>query len=80
MTSIKNIQDFKEAINHPYRMSEYFTDETNVYSVSDDINEVEALIECTEGLLYCILWEGNLADEDGNKIQPVYGDDCSHLN
>lgn len=77
MTPINSMSDLKNAISHPYRGSEYFHDNTNVFEVSDDMNENQCLLESYEGeidaLLYCVNWEDDsLYTESGIKIEKVY--------
>ena len=75
MTVINNIQDLKNAINHPYRSSEFLTDGTNIFEVSDNDYENEALIETygSNELFYSVLWEGEpIFTESGIEIEPVY--------
>ena len=77
MIQIKTIIDLKNAINNPYRMSEYLTDGTQIFEVSDDMNENQCLIESYEGEDYALLYninyeDDNLYTEDGNKIESIY--------
>ena len=75
MTPINCIEDLKAAINHPYRIGEYLTDETQIFEVDEDMNVNEALIDTYEDgeLFYCINWEDDdLYTEQGVKIESVY--------
>ena len=72
---INSLADLKKAINHPYRSGEYLSDETQIFEVTDDDNEMAGLIESydADGLFYAINWEDNtLFTEDGTQIESVY--------
>lgn len=72
---VNSVEDFKELINHPYRVGEYFSDGTQVFEVPAELNEVEALIETYEvnELEYHVNWEdSDLYTESGVKIESVY--------
>jgi len=76
-TPINTIEDFRTAINHPYRSGEYLTDGTSIFQVPDNEEEVICLIDSYEGeadaLTYDVNWEDqNMFDEIGNQIKPVY--------
>ena len=69
--------DLISARSHPYRASEYLTDGTQIFIVSDDDSENQALIDSYEGddLFYDVLWEGeDLYTEDGIRVVAVYGE------
>ena len=74
MIEIFTIEDFKQAINHPYRSGEYFSDGSELFQVSDNIEEVQEFIESYEcGLEYHINWEDDmLYDNYGEQIEAVY--------
>jgi len=75
MIDIHTLRELIEARNNPYRSSEYLFDGTQVFTVSDDDNENEALIESygEEGLAYGINWEDyDLYTEEGVKIESMY--------
>ena len=77
MITINNIIDLITAKSHPYRASESLTDNTQIFLVSDDDSENEALIEGYEEgeLFYGVHWEGDdLMTEDGESIEAVYGE------
>ena len=72
---INCLADLKKQLNHPYRLGEFLTDETNIFVINEDDNNNSDLIEsCEPGtLIYMINWEDNyLFAEDGTKIEPVY--------
>lgn len=75
---IHTLDDLIKIRSHPYRLSEYLTDETNIYEVNTDDNINEALLEThePEGLLYMVNWEyPGVYTEDGTRIPSAYGDD-----
>ena len=77
MIVINNLIDLISARSHPYRGSEFLTDDTQIFTVSDDDNENEALIEGYEEgeLFYRVHWEGDdLMTEGGESIKAVYGE------
>ncbi len=74
MQKINNIQDFLNAINHPYRSGEFFTnDEGNIFTVPDNMDEVQELIDSNDDLIYGVnIQDDSLYSENGNKIPPIY--------
>lgn len=77
MNYINSLDDLKQAINHPYRSGEYLSDGTQIFEVSEDMNENECLIESYEGepdaLFYAVNWEGeSLYTECGIEIESIY--------
>lgn len=73
---INSLEDLKQAIKHPYRIGEFLSDDTQVFEVSNDDNENEALIQSYDEkneLYYAVNWEDDsLFTEDGIKIRSVY--------
>ena len=72
---INSLSDLREAINHPYRNGEYFYDGTQVLEVTDDEDEMTALIETYDNgeLSYHINWESkDIFTEDGTQIPSIY--------
>ena len=77
MIPINTITDLENVINNPYRMGEYLTDGTQIFDVSDDMNENQCLIETYDNeedvLFYDINYEDdNLYTENGKKIEMIY--------
>lgn len=78
-TIINTFANFKEAIKHPYRASEFFFDnDGNVLEVPENENEIKELIsqynDCDlEPLFYTVNWENeDLYTINGVKIDPAY--------
>ena len=74
-TTINSLEDLKIAINHPYRNGEFLCDGTQVFEVSDDDDEMVALIDSygPGELSYSVNWESqDLYTEDGIQIESVY--------
>jgi len=72
---INCLNDLKRQLNHPYRAGEFLTDETSIFTVSEDNNINEGLIESCEpgSLIYGVNWEDDhFFAEDGTKIEPIY--------
>lgn len=68
-----SIDKFKELIDHPYRIGEFFVIDGEVVEVPDDIEEVKELINSNKFIHYCVNWEDDsLFFEDGKKVQSVY--------
>ena len=75
LQAINTLEDLKEAINHPYRIGEFLTDETQIFEVDQDMDINECLIDTYEPneLFYGVNWEDRyIYTEDGTKIEPVY--------
>lgn len=72
---INSLEDLKKASNHPYAMNGYLTDGTQIFDVTGNDEQDQALIDTYEKdeLDYDINWEdNNLFTEDGYQIKPAY--------
>ena len=75
---ILTFEQILEAINHQYRLGEYFINAFNcVVEVPENLTKesFNELLEENGTLIYTINWEDNfLFTEDGTKIPAVYGE------
>lgn len=71
---INSLEDFKQAINHPYRMGEYFfTNSGELIEVPENNNEVLELIDEYGSLNYAVNYEDtDMYFENGKQIPTVY--------
>jgi len=78
MQVITTLEHFRDAINHPYRIGEYFIDsDGNIFPVPEHEEGVIDLIfqagEKKVTIFYSLNWEEeNLFAENGTQIQPIY--------
>ena len=78
MNAITTLEHFNNAINHPYRIGEYFADsDGNIFTVPEQEQRViNLLIQAGENevtIFYAVNWEDeNLFASDDIQIQPIY--------